>query len=34
VATGAERVAPNADVGTMVDAERFVQLLVSKIKGK
>jgi len=34
VATGAERVAPNADVATMVDAERFVQLLLSRIEGK
>lgn len=34
VATGADRVAPNADVATMVDAERFVQLLLSRIKGK
>jgi inosine-uridine nucleoside N-ribohydrolase len=34
VATGVERVAPNADVATMVDAERSVQLLLSRIKGK
>jgi pyrimidine-specific ribonucleoside hydrolase len=34
VATGAERVAPNADVATTVDAERFVQLFLSRIEGK
>ena len=34
VATGAERVAPNADVATTVDAERFVQLLLSRFEGK
>jgi inosine-uridine nucleoside N-ribohydrolase len=34
VATGAERVAPNADVATMVDGERFVQLLLSRVQGK
>jgi purine nucleosidase len=34
VATGAERVAPNADVATTVDGERFVQLLLSRIEGK
>ena len=34
VATGAERVAPNADVATTVDAERFVQLLLARIQGK
>ena len=34
VATGAERVAPNADVATTVDAERFVQLLLARIEGK
>jgi purine nucleosidase len=34
VATGTERVAPNADVATTVDAERFVQLLLSRIEGK
>jgi inosine-uridine nucleoside N-ribohydrolase len=34
VATGSERVVPNADVAVMVDAERFVQLLLSRIEGK
>ena len=34
VATGAERVAPNADVATTVDGERFAQLLLSRIEGK
>ena len=34
VATGADPVAPNADVATTVDAERFVQLLLSRIGRK
>jgi purine nucleosidase len=34
VATGAEPVAPNADVATMADAERFVLLLLSRVEGK
>lgn len=34
VATGAEQVTPNADVATTVDAERFVQLLLSRMEGK
>jgi inosine-uridine nucleoside N-ribohydrolase len=34
LAAGADPAAPNAEVATTVDAERFVQLLLSRIRGK
>ena len=34
VATGAQPVTANANVATTVDADRFLQLLVSRIQGK
>jgi inosine-uridine nucleoside N-ribohydrolase len=33
VATGAQPITPNANVATTVDADRFVKLLLSKLKG-